>query len=119
VLGPPAQISASSTDEALILEAKVPARCTYWSVILTNEIYETTDWYNHQGSLNGSQLRVDDDGIIRVVISAKDPGVPNWLDTAGYPDKAGQPYRRRPRSMGWITNNARADLEVFAFPSEH
>ncbi len=73
-----------SPDEALILEAIVPAKCTYWSVILTNDIYETTDWYNNQSSLNGAQLRADGDGIIRVVISAKDPGVPNWLDTAGY-----------------------------------
>lgn len=77
-----------SPDEALILEAKVPAKCTYWSVILTNDIYETTDWYNNQSSLNGAQLRVDSDGIVRVVISAKDPGVPNWLDTAGYPSGA-------------------------------
>jgi hypothetical protein len=38
--------------------------------------------------LNGAQLRVDGDGIVRVVISAKDPGVPNWLDTAGYPSGA-------------------------------
>jgi hypothetical protein len=73
-----------SPDEALVLEAKVPAKCTYWSVILTNDIYETTDWYNNQSSLNGAQLRVDPDGIIRIVISPKDPGVPNWLDTAGY-----------------------------------
>jgi Protein of unknown function (DUF1214) len=77
-----------SPDEALIVEAKVPDKCTYWSVILTNEIYETTDWYNNQSSLNGSQARVDSDGVLRVVVSAKDPGVPNWLDTAGYPSGA-------------------------------
>jgi hypothetical protein len=73
-----------SPDEALIVEAKVPDKCSYWSVILTNDIYETTDWYNNQSSLNGAQARVDRDGILRVVVSAKDPGVPNWLDTAGY-----------------------------------
>jgi hypothetical protein len=73
-----------SPDEALIVEAKVPDKCQYWSLILTNDIYETTDWYNNQSSLNGAQARVDRDGILRVVVSAKDPGVPNWLDTAGY-----------------------------------
>jgi hypothetical protein len=77
-----------SPDEALVLEAKVPDKCNYWSMILTNDIYETTDWYNNQSALNGSQLRVDADGIVRVIISAKDPGVPNWLDTAGYPSGA-------------------------------
>jgi hypothetical protein len=77
-----------SSDEALIFEAKVPANCTYWSAILTNDIYETTDWYNNQSSLNGAQARVDRDGVVRIVVSAKDPGVPNWLDTAGYPTGA-------------------------------
>ncbi len=71
-------------DEALIVESKVPAGCSYWSIILTNDLYETTDWYNNQSSLNGSQARVDADGVVRYVVSAKDPGVPNWLDTAGY-----------------------------------
>jgi Protein of unknown function (DUF1214) len=71
-------------DEALITEVKVPASCRYWSIILTNELYETTDWYNNQSSLNDMQGKVDSDGVFRTVISAQDPGVHNWLDTAGY-----------------------------------
>jgi hypothetical protein len=70
-------------DEALLVEAKVPDKCGYWSIILTDDVYETIDWYNNQSSLNGAQARVDKDGVFRAVISAKDPGVPNWLDTAG------------------------------------
>ena len=77
-------------DEALLVEAKVPQGCTYWSIILTNDLYETTDWYNNQSSLNDSQARVDADGVVRYVVSAKDPGVPNWLDTAGYASGAVQ-----------------------------
>ena len=72
-------------DEALIVETKVPEHCTYRSLILTNEIYETTDWYNNHSSLNGAQAPADKDGVLRIVVSARDPGVPNWLDTAGYP----------------------------------
>jgi hypothetical protein len=72
-------------DEALIVETKLPERCNYRSLILTNEIYETSDWYNNQSSLNAAQAAADDDGILRIVVSAGDPGVPNWLDTAGYP----------------------------------
>lgn len=71
-------------DEALIVEAKVPDICLYRSLILTNDIYETTDWYNNHSSLNDAQAPTDADGILRIVVSAKDPGVPNWLDTAGY-----------------------------------
>jgi hypothetical protein len=71
-------------DEALLIEAKVPAKCFYRSLILTNELYETTDWYNNQSSLNDSQAQPDHDGVLRIVVSAGDPGVMNWLDTAGY-----------------------------------
>jgi hypothetical protein len=70
--------------EALLLETRVPARFGYWSMLLTNHLYETLDWYNNQSSLNDSQARPDADGVLRVVIAAADPGVPNWLDTAGY-----------------------------------
>ncbi len=72
-------------DEALIVESTIPSNCLYHSLILTNELYETTDWYNNQSSLNDSQSRADEDGVLRIVVSAKDPGVQNWLDTAGYP----------------------------------
>jgi hypothetical protein len=72
-------------DEALIVEAKVPAKCRYNSILLTNAIYETTDWTDNHSSLNDSQAKPDADGVLRVVVSAKDPGVANWLDTAGYP----------------------------------
>ncbi|MEU1525398.1 hypothetical protein ABZ413_24710 [Nocardia rhamnosiphila] len=73
-------------DEALIIESEYPETCAYASLILTNNIFETTDWYNNHSSLNGSQWQLDSDGKLRVVVSAKDPGVCNWLDTAGYPD---------------------------------
>jgi hypothetical protein len=72
-------------DEALIVEATVPKTCKYRSLILTNRIYETTDWYNNHSSLNDAQAKPDADGVLRIVVSARDPGVPNWLDTAGYP----------------------------------
>lgn len=71
-------------DEALIVEAKVPAKYAYYSLILTNELYETIDWYNNHSSLNDAQATVDKDGVLRVVVSHRDPGVPNWLDTAGH-----------------------------------
>ena len=74
---------ALNDDEALILESKVPTKCGYYSTILTNDLFETTDWVNNQSSLNDAQSQVDKDGVLRIVISARDPGVPNWLDTAG------------------------------------
>ncbi len=75
-------------DEALIIESPVPDVCPYRSLILTNEIYETIDWINNHSCMNGAQAQPDSDGILRFVVSAKDPGVKNWLDTAGYPTGA-------------------------------
>lgn len=71
-------------DEALVLEVKVPSQCKYRSLMLINEIEQAIDWYNNHSSLNDAQDHVDKDGVLRVVVSPKDPGVPNWLDTAGH-----------------------------------
>lgn len=73
-----------TADEALVVEAKVPDDCLYWSTILTNDIYQTIDWINNQSSLNDTQARVDTDGVVRFVLSLKDPGIHNWLDPAGH-----------------------------------
>src|SRR3546814_10175920 len=59
-------------------------RISDWS----SDVCSSDLWYNNQASLNNAQWRVDGDGILRVVVSAKDPGVPNWLDTSGYPSGA-------------------------------
>ena len=85
-------------DEALVVEATVPSVCEYWSVMLTDEVFETTDWHNNHSCLNDTQAHVDTDGKVRFVISKHDPGVPNWLDTAGHP--SGQFQGRWFRSEG-------------------
>ena len=72
-------------DDALLMEVRVPASCHYYSLILGNQLHETTDWINNHSSLNDAQARIDADGVLRVIVSASDPGVTNWLDTAGYP----------------------------------
>lgn len=71
-------------DEALVIESPIPEKCDYRSLILTNEIYETIDWYNNHSSLNGAQAGPDSDGKLRIVVADRDPGVRNWLDTAGH-----------------------------------
>ena len=69
-------------DEAVIVEF-VPPRCRHWSVSLANWYWESLDFASRQSSLNGHQATLDADGVFRGVISHDDPGVPNWLDTAG------------------------------------
>ena len=74
-------------DQALILEFEPPTG-VYWSVSLGNPWLETINYGRHQSSLNGHQAAVDADGRVRFVLSAEDPGVANWLDTAGYSNGA-------------------------------
>jgi hypothetical protein len=69
-------------DEALVVEV-TPPEGLYWSYSLGNPWWETIDYARRQSSLNGHQAVVDEDGLVRVVI-AHDPGVANWLDTAGH-----------------------------------
>ena len=74
-------------DEALVLEVQ-PPKGVYWSISLGNPWLETIHYGRHQSSLNGHQAIIDADGIFRAVICATDPGVANWLDTAGHSNGA-------------------------------
>jgi hypothetical protein len=70
-------------DEALVIEGRSP-RCTYWGVQLWNRYMQSLDHRHHRVSLNGTQAVLEPDGSFRVVVAHRDPGVPNWLDTAGH-----------------------------------
>jgi hypothetical protein len=70
-------------DEALLVQV-TPPEGLYWSYSLGNPWWETIDYGRHQSSLNGYQASVDDDGTVRAVIAHQDPGLANWLDTAGH-----------------------------------
>ena len=69
-------------DEAVIVEF-TPPNCRHWSFSLANWYWESLDFASRQTSLNGHQATLDRDGVFRGVIAHEDPGVANWLDTAG------------------------------------
>lgn len=69
-------------EEAVILEVE-PPDCLYWNFQISSEFFEACEWNVRQTSINGHQAALDADGVFRAVISQHDPGVPNWLDTAG------------------------------------
>jgi hypothetical protein len=70
-------------DEALVAEVlRPPSR--YWSFQLYElSWFELVDITEHLTSLNQVQAAVDDDDTIRLVVSHRDPGTPNWLDAGG------------------------------------
>jgi hypothetical protein len=66
--------------EALIVDFE-PPDTRYWSVTLENIWHECIDHRRRRSSLTNASAVRDDDGTVRVVIAATDPGHPNWLDT--------------------------------------
>ena len=68
--------------EALLLERPV-SNAEYINIQLGTMWWTSLDYWSRQTSLSGHHTYVDPDNVIRYVISATDPGVPNWLDTAG------------------------------------
>ncbi|NQZ99412.1 MAG: DUF1214 domain-containing protein [Myxococcales bacterium] len=71
-------------DQALLIEMAAPD-ARYWSIQwYTFGWFESPDFANRQTSLNNAQARSDSDGMLRIVLSGSDPGVQNWIDTAGH-----------------------------------
>ena len=72
-------------DQALVIRC-TPPRARYWSIQLYSPVwFESLDVANRTTSFTGHGAHVDADGEVRFVVAARDPGVPNWLDTEGRP----------------------------------
>jgi hypothetical protein len=69
-------------DDALIISV-TPPEALYWSIAIGDPWWASADYANHQASLNGHQAVIDPDGVVRAVLSRRDPGVANWLDPCG------------------------------------
>ncbi|MEM8959875.1 MAG: hypothetical protein AAGD38_00215 [Acidobacteriota bacterium] len=69
-------------DKAFIIT--VPkARARYQAVQVGDLWFSGLDFCHRQTSLTLAQARPSSDGLYRMVLSAEDPGVANWLDPAG------------------------------------
>jgi hypothetical protein len=79
-------------DEALIIETEIPTRAPYWNIQLNDPLFNALEYVYRLSSTNGAMATLSSDGKYRGVIALTDPGVPNWLDPAGY--KEGGIYGR-------------------------
>ncbi len=70
-------------DEAMVMEGTLPEG-VFSNVMLWNVHMQTLEYRNRRSSLNAAQIVTTGDRNYRIVISAKDPGEPNWLDTEGH-----------------------------------
>jgi hypothetical protein len=73
---------ALDNDEALILE--FDAYDGFWMITSEAMFGNSMDYMYRPVSYTPSRTRVDPDGKIRLVLSARDPGYANWIDNQGY-----------------------------------
>ncbi len=97
-------------DEALIIENHIRLKPQYIGFQVGNLWGESIEYANQIGSLNGHQMTVDTDGVLRIVLAHSDPGVPNWVDTTGHREGFMTPrwtYSETPAQEDWPTITAK------------
>lgn len=75
---------ALTPDEALVVTVPACDAAPYQAIQIGSKWYVSTDYEHHQTSLTRAQSHVDDDGLIRYVITERDPGLANWLETTAH-----------------------------------
>jgi hypothetical protein len=77
---------ALGPDDALVITTDRPD-ADYWGFTVHHRFrLDSGDFASRSTSINMAQAFVDDDGAVRIVVAARDPGVPNWIDTEGRPE---------------------------------
>ena len=76
---------ALADDEAAIITATA-SDATYRNIVLHDMWLRSLNFGHSQSSLNNAQMTPDADGRFTYVVSARDPGVANWLDNEGLHD---------------------------------
>jgi hypothetical protein len=97
-------------EEALIIESRVKRKPHYFGFQLCNLWGESLEYAHRVGSRNGSQAHIDGDGVIRLVVAHRDPGVRNWLDTSSHREGFLTPrwaYSERPEADQWPSISAK------------
>ena len=70
-------------DDAFVV-AFTPPECEYWNLQIGNHWLESLDFENHRTHVNHHTATARPDGSVRIVVARRDPGVDDWLDTAGH-----------------------------------
>jgi hypothetical protein len=69
--------------EALVIDA-TPPKCHYWNFQLGNVWAESLDHRFQRVHINSGQAVYRADGSFQLVVAHEDPGLPNWISTAGH-----------------------------------
>ncbi len=69
--------------EALMVEA-TPPECDVWNFQLNNYWEESLDYRYFNVHINKHTAHYEDDGRVVIIVSPRDPGWGNWIDTVGH-----------------------------------
>jgi hypothetical protein len=72
-------------NEALVITLD-PINAKYLGFEVTDPWFRSADYQRRSTSLNNAQATPNADGNFTYVVAAEDPGVTNWVDTAGLHD---------------------------------
>lgn len=71
-------------NEALLIELNEVPECETWNFQLNNYWMESLDYRYHQITVNKHTAQAQADGRVLIVVAHKNPGIGNWIDTAGH-----------------------------------
>jgi hypothetical protein len=71
-------------DQALVITVPRCNDCAYQGIQVGSDWYASTDYETHQTSLTKAQAVIDPDGLMRFVVSERNPGIANWLEATGH-----------------------------------
>ena len=74
---------ALAPDEVLIIEV-TPPECEHWNFQLNNYWMESLDYQHFRIHTNKHLAVYEADNSVRIVVAHKNPGLPNWISTAGH-----------------------------------
>jgi hypothetical protein len=58
--------------------------CDSWNFQLNNYWMESLDYRYFTICINKATAKYEDDGSVKVIVSHRDPGHPNWINTCGH-----------------------------------
>lgn len=70
-------------DEALVIHVK-PPDCDNWNFQLNNYWMESLDYRYFNICINKGNAEYQKDGNVKIIVTHKYPGLPNWIDTCGH-----------------------------------
>ncbi|SEQ30712.1 Protein of unknown function [Solimonas aquatica] len=81
-------------DQALVIRLPRIPECRFWNLQIDNWWMESLDYRYHRIHLNAHSAQRAADGSVTMVLAHRDPGHPNWLETAG--------HRRGTLCLRWV-----------------